>query len=85
MTRVFASKKVCATMFLLFALSVVANSLTGGSLPSFGTSPVLAPDVPHVLVADDPFFPPDFDGTPGQRTDDPFFPPDFDGTPGQRS
>jgi hypothetical protein len=70
MTRVFESKKLCATMFLLFALSVVANSFAGGSLPSFGTGPALSPDVPHVLVADDPFFPPDTDddGTgPGSR------------------
>ena len=47
MTRLFESKKVCATMFVLFALSVMLNSLAGGSLPSFGgspTSPALVPD-----------------------------------------
>jgi hypothetical protein len=59
MTRVFESKKVCAPMFLLFALAVMANSFAGGSLPSFGTSPVLAPDIQHTLVAGDPFFGPD--------------------------
>jgi hypothetical protein len=71
MTRVFASKKVCATMFILFALSVVANTFAGGSLPGSGSTPVLAPDVQHVLVAGDPFFGPDpADDTfgPGQRT-----------------
>jgi len=59
MTRVFESKKVCATMFLLFALSVLANSFSGGSLPSFGSSPVLVPDVQQEQRADSPFFPPD--------------------------
>ena len=60
MTRIFESKKVYATMFLLFALSVLVNSVAGGSLPSFGSSPVLAPDVQQVLRADDgPLFPPD--------------------------
>ena len=59
MTRVFESKKVCATMFLLFALSVLANSFAGGSLPNFGTSPLLAPDVMQEQRADGPFFPPD--------------------------
>jgi hypothetical protein len=59
MTRVFESKKVCATMFLLFALSVLANSFSGGSLPSFGNSPVLVPAVQQEQRADSPFFPPD--------------------------
>jgi hypothetical protein len=59
MTRVFESKKVCATMFFLFALSVLANSISGGSLPSFGNSPVLVPDVQQQQLADSPFFPPD--------------------------
>ena len=61
MTRIFESKKVCATMFLLFALAVAVNSFAGGSLPSFGSSPVLAPDAQTVLRAadDSPFFPPD--------------------------
>ena len=60
MTRIFESKKVYATMFLLFALAVAVNSFAGGSLPSFGSSPVLAPDAQQVLRADDsPFFPPD--------------------------
>ena len=59
MTRVFESKKVCATMFLLFALSVAANSFSGGSLPSFGNSPVLVPEVQQEQRADSPFFPPD--------------------------
>ena len=31
MTRVFESKKVCVTMFFLFTLSVLANSISGGS------------------------------------------------------
>jgi|HubBroStandDraft_4_1064222.scaffolds.fasta_scaffold381226_2 hypothetical protein len=67
MTRVFESKKVCATMFILFAMAVAANSFAGGSLPSFGTSPVLAPDIQHTVVAGDPFFGPDTfddDGAP---------------------
>jgi len=59
MTRLFESKKVCVTMFLLFALAVMANSFAGGSLPKFGTSPVLAPDVQYQQRADSPFFPPD--------------------------
>ena len=59
MTRIFESKRVCATIFILFALAVMANSFAGGSLPSFGSGAILAPDVPHVLIADDPFFPPD--------------------------
>jgi hypothetical protein len=60
MSRLFESKKVYATMFLLFALSVLVNSVAGGSLPSFGSSPVLVPDAQQVLRADDgPFFPPD--------------------------
>ena len=58
MTRVFESKKVCATMFLLFAMSVLANSFAGGSLPNFGSSPVLAPDS-HQQLADSPFGGPD--------------------------
>jgi hypothetical protein len=59
MTRVFESKKVCATMFFLLALSVLANSFSGGSLPSFGNSPVLVPEVQQEQRADSPFFPPD--------------------------
>ena len=59
MTRIFESKKLCATMFILFALSVLANTFAGGSLPSFGTSPILAPDVQQEQRADGPFFPPD--------------------------
>jgi hypothetical protein len=59
MTRVFESKKVCATMFFLFALSVLANSFSGGSLPSFGNSPVLVPQVQQEQRADSPFSPPD--------------------------
>jgi hypothetical protein len=54
MTRIFESKKVCATMFLLFALSVMVNSLAGGSLPSFGSSPALVPDAQQ-QIADSPF------------------------------
>ena len=62
MTRIFESKKVCATMFILFALAVLVNSFAGGSLPTFGSNPVLAPEVQSVLRAsadDSPFFPPD--------------------------
>jgi hypothetical protein len=59
MTRLFESKKVCATMFILFAMSVLANKFAGGPLPSFGTSPILAPDVQQEQLADGPFFPPD--------------------------
>ena len=63
MKRVFESKKVCGTMFLLFALSVLANSFAGGSLPTFGNSPVLAPAVQQDQRADGPFFPPTGDDT----------------------
>jgi hypothetical protein len=59
MTRLFESKKVCATMFFLLALSVLANSFSGGSLPSFGTSPLLVPEVQQEQRADSPFIPPD--------------------------
>ena len=61
MTRLFGNKKVCATMFVLFALAVLVNSFAGGSLPSFGSNSVLAPEVQSVLMAadDSPFFPPD--------------------------
>ena len=59
MTRLFESKKVCGTMFLLFVASVLANSFAGGSLPSFGNSPVLAPDVQQEQRADSPFSWPD--------------------------
>jgi len=45
-------------MFLLFAMSVLANSFAGGSLPNFGSSPVLAPDS-HQQLADSPFGGPD--------------------------
>jgi hypothetical protein len=61
MTRMFESKKTCVTIFILFALSVVANTVAGGSLPRFGTSPILAPDVQQEQRADGPFFPPDPD------------------------
>ncbi len=54
MTRVFESKKVCATMFFLLALSVAVNSFAGGSLPTFGNSPVIAPEGLNQL-ADSPF------------------------------
>ena len=60
MTRLIESKKVCVTMFLLFALAVLVNTIAGGSLPSFGSGPVLVPAAQQELVADDsPFFPPD--------------------------
>ena len=65
MTRLFESKKVCATLFLLFVLSVLVSTVAGGSLPSFGSSPALVPDVQE-LRADGTEFPPDFE-TPGQN------------------
>ena len=62
MTRLIESKKVCITMFLLFALAILVNTLVGGTLPTFGSSPVLAPAVQFELQAEDsPFFPPDID------------------------
>ena len=62
MTRLIESKKICVTMFLLFASAVLVNSLAGGSLPTFGGSPALVPAVQQELQADDsPFFPPDID------------------------
>ncbi len=60
MTTIFESKKVCATIFILLALSLTANKFAGGSLPSFGTSPIVAPDIQEKQqLADGPFFPPD--------------------------
>ncbi len=59
MKRVFESKSLCAIMFILFGLSVLATTVTGGSLPSFGSSPILAPDVQQQLRADGAFWPPD--------------------------
>ena len=59
MTRLIESKKVSVTIFLLFVLAVLVNTLAGGTLPNFGSSPVLTPDVQQELRADDsPFFPP---------------------------
>ena len=57
MSRVFESKMVCATMFVLFAMSVAVNSLAGGSF-NFGSSPMLAPAT-HIQLADSPFGGPD--------------------------
>ena len=70
MTRLFESKKVCGTMFLLFVASVLANSFAGGSLPSFGNSPVMVPDVQQEQRADSPFSWPDpyGDTAPPQRS-----------------
>jgi hypothetical protein len=59
MTRVFESKGVCATIFILFALSVLTTTFAGGSLPNFGSSPALTPDVQQQPRADGAFFPPD--------------------------
>jgi hypothetical protein len=76
MTRVFESKKVCATMFVLLAMSVAVNGFSGGSMPSFGSSPVLAPDAQH-LIADSPFGGPDpFEREEFQIADSPFGGPD---------
>jgi hypothetical protein len=63
MTRLIESKKVCVTMFLLFALAVLVNTFAGGSLPSFGSGSVLVPAVQQELRADSPFFPPDIPTT----------------------
>lgn len=60
MTSIFESKKVCATMFILLALSLTANKFAGGSLPSFGASPIVGPEIQQKQqLADGPFFPPD--------------------------
>jgi hypothetical protein len=60
MKRVFESKGLCAIMFILFGLSVLATTVAGGSLPNFGSSPVLAPDIQQQqLRADGAFWPPD--------------------------
>jgi hypothetical protein len=76
MKRVLESKKVCATMFLLFAFSVLANSVSGGSLPSFGTSPVLVEGVDQSQqLADSPFGGPD-PYERENRADSPFGGPD---------
>lgn len=57
MKRVFESKCVCAIMFVLFGLSVLATTVAGGSLPNFGSSPILVPDVQQ--QADGAIWPPD--------------------------
>ena len=33
MTRILSSRMFCVTMFLLFALALMANSFAGGTLP----------------------------------------------------
>ncbi len=59
MTRLIESKKVCVAMFLLFVLAILVNTLAGGTLPNFGSNPLMTPDGQHELRADDsPFFPP---------------------------
>src|SRR4051812_22165180 len=89
MTSLIESKKICVTMFLLFALAILVNTLAGGTLPAFGSSPVLTPDVQQELQAEDsPFFPPDIElarvntlagGTQELLAEDsPFFPPDIE-------
>src|SRR3954470_15963518 len=89
MTRLIESKKICVTMFLLFVLAILVNTLAGGTLPTFGSSPVLTPDVQQELQAEDsPFFPPDIElarvntvagGTQELLAEDsPFFPPDIE-------
>ena len=70
MTRLFENKKVCATLFILFVLSVLVNTVAGGPLPSFGSSPVLGPEIQQQLRADSPIDLPDpFEDTrtPGER------------------
>ena len=57
MSRVFESKKVYVTMFVLFAMSVAVNSLAGGSF-NFGSSSMLAPAA-HIQLADGGFGGPD--------------------------
>jgi len=61
MTRLFENKKVCATLFFLFVSSVLFSTVAGGSLPSFGSSPIFAPDVQQELRADGTEFPPDLE------------------------
>jgi len=62
MTSVFESKKVCATIFFLFAMSVAATTFAGGSLPSFGSHSVLTPDA-QMEQALKPFPPDPWDDT----------------------
>jgi hypothetical protein len=57
MTRIFESKAIYATLFLLFALALVVNTLAGGSLPTFGSDPFSAPQIQQ--RADGPVIPPD--------------------------
>jgi len=63
MTRLIESKKVSVTLFLLFALAILANTLIGGTLPIFGEGQILAPSVQQqeLRAEDNPFFPPDVD------------------------
>ena len=57
MIRMFESKAIYATLFLLFALALVANTLAGGSLPNFGGDPFVPQQIEQ--RADGPVIPPD--------------------------
>src|SRR5262249_15946992 len=71
MTRLFAGKIFCATMFVLFGLSLAANT---GSAPSFGKNPALVPDKTQ-QIADSPWGGPDPYGR-DERADSPWGGPD---------
>src|SRR5207248_9859531 len=71
MTKMLEKRVACVTLSILFALAIVANSLAGGAVPTFGTNPVFPPDAEH-QTADGVVFPPD----PWERADGVVFPPD---------
>ena len=75
MSRILENKAVCATLFVLFTLAILVNTLAGGALPAFGANPFIVPGPPE--RADSPIFPPDpWDRDKFQRADSPIFPPD---------
>ena len=91
MTRIIENKAVCFTIFALFALAMVVNTLAGGGLPLFGSTALLMHDQalqyasvspvraaePIFSFSDGPLFPPDpWDKRSVAVADGPLFPPD---------
>ena len=74
MSRILENRTVCATIFLLFTLAVLVNTLMGGSAPVFGATPLAYAEQAN-NSADGPVFPPDLFER-DKRMDGPVFPPD---------
>ena len=76
MTRLLQNRAVCATLFVLFTVAIIVNTLAGGSLLGMGTGPTLPPDT-AIERADGPSIPPDpWEKDKLQRVDGPSIPPD---------